>query len=105
MPVLDNYLQKELTVMEINKLQGNAISAYKKISAGTSAASRAQTKKLANTDKVEFDFSSSLAAAKANVASSVEAEANTSRIEELQRLYAGDNCPVTAQEVAEKIVD
>lgn len=91
--------------MEINKLQGNAISAYKKISAGTSAASKAQTKKLANTDKVEFDFSESLNAAKANVASSVDAEVNTARIEELQKLYQGDNCPVTAQEVAGKILD
>ena len=90
--------------MEINKLQGNAISAYKKITAGTSAASKAGTKKLANTDKVEFDFDASLAAAKANVASRAEAEANTSRIEELRSLYAGDNCPISADEVAGKII-
>lgn len=90
--------------MEINKLQNSAISAYKKISSSSSAAGKSGVK-APNTDKIEFDFGASIAAAKADVASSIEAEANTARIEELQKLYAGDNCPVAAEEVAGKIAE
>lgn len=86
--------------MEINKLHGNAISAYKKVTLGTSAAAKENTVKTANTDKIEFDFAGSIGAAKINIASGIEAEANTAKIEELQKLYSGDSCPVSDEEIA-----
>ena len=90
--------------MEINNLQNSIISAYKKVSKVTSSGGKTGSVKRQNTDKVEFDFSRSIGAAKANMASLLDAETNTSRIEELQKAYAGDNCPVSGKDIAEAIV-
>lgn len=89
--------------MEINNLQSSIINAYKKVSKVTHSGGKASSVKRQNTDKVEFDFSRSISAAKANIASRLDAETNTSRIEELQKAYAGDNCPVSGENIAEAI--
>lgn len=97
------YIRKGCTVMEINNLQSSIINAYKKVSEVTHSGGKASSVKRQNTDKVEFDFSRSIGAAKANIASRLDAETNTSRIEELQKAYAGDNCPVSGENIAEAI--
>ena len=91
--------------MEINKLHGNAINTYKKVNLGSSrAASKDVSEKAPNTDKIEFDFSASIGAAKINIASSVEADMNTAKIEQLQQAYSGDSCPVSSEETAAAII-
>ncbi len=91
--------------MEINNLQLNSISAYKKLNKPVSSKkSDSSSKEKANTDKVEFDFGRSLAAAQAGAAARVNASASNDRLEELARKYAGDNCPVSAEAVAAAIV-
>lgn len=90
--------------MEIKNLRTNAgaIRSYEKVA---NALPKKETgKPRANTDKVDFDFGSALAAAKANTASSIEAEANTARIEQLQAQYSGDSCPVSAEIIAQAIL-
>lgn len=91
--------------MEINNLQSSMISAYKKVSKTTSLSGKTESVQRVNTDKVEFDFSRSIAAARANAASSIDAEANTSRLEQLQKLYADENCPVSSEETAGAVID
>lgn len=90
--------------MEIKNLRANnAIRTYEKLS--TPAASKKNDAKgVSNTDKVDFDFASSLAAAKANAASSIDAEANTGRIEALQAAYSGETCPVSSEAIAKAIL-
>lgn len=87
--------------MEIKSLRPNtsAIRSYEKF-AGASAGKKTVEKAPVNTDKVDFDFAGALAAAKANTASGIEAEANTARIEQLQAAYSGDNCPVSSEIIA-----
>lgn len=91
--------------MEIKNLRTNtnAIRSYEKV-ANTLPGKKETGKTRSNTDKVDFDFSSALAAAKANTASSIEAEANTSRIEQLQAQYSGDSCPVSSEIIAKAIL-
>lgn len=91
--------------MEIKNLRTNAgaIRSYEKV-ANALPGKKEMGKPRANTDKVDFDFSSALAAAKANTASSIEAEANTARIEQLQAQYSGDSCPVSAEIIAQAIL-
>ena len=87
--------------MEINNLQLNSISAYKKISKPSSVKrSSSAGKSAVNTDKVEFNFGRSLAAA----ALRANSPASEERIAALAEKYAGDNCPVSAQAVAEAII-
>lgn len=91
--------------MEIKNLRANAIRSYEKLAASAPVkkdAERASVK--SNTDKVDFDFSSALAAAKANVASSADAEANIERISQLQAQYEGDSCPVSSDCIANAIL-
>lgn len=92
--------------MEINNLQMNSIGAYKKYSKQTAVKKNdAASKSTANnTDKIEFDFTRSLEAAKSGVASRVNEAASEDRIAMLSRLYAGDNCPVSARDVAAAII-
>lgn len=90
--------------MEIKNLQNNAVRAYANISRKTSSETKENKEIRQNTDKIEFDFTGSIGAAKVNIASSVEAEANTARIEELQKQYAGDNCPVNADAIATALI-
>lgn len=89
--------------MEIKNLRANAIRSYE-FAALSVPVKREQGKTHSNTDKFDFDFRSALAAAKANAASSIDAEANTNRIEQLQAEYADDNCPVSSQEIARAIL-
>ncbi|MBO6301177.1 MAG: hypothetical protein J6N15_01925 [Ruminiclostridium sp.] len=91
--------------MEINNLQFNSISQYKKLSKPVSSKkSEASAKGRTNTDKVEFDFGRSLTAAKAGAAARANAPASEERLAELAAKYAGDNCPVSAEAVAAAIV-
>ncbi len=87
--------------MEIKNLRPNAgaIRSYEKF-AGVSAGKKTAEKPPVNTDKVDFDFAGALAAAKANTASAIETEANTTRIEQLRAAYSGDNCPVSPEIIA-----
>ena len=90
--------------MEIKNLRANnAIRTYEKLSSPVNS-KKSGAKTAANTDKVDFDFASSLAAAKANAASSVDAEANTEKIKALQAKYAGENCPVSSEDIAKAII-
>lgn len=92
--------------MEINNLHLNSISAYKKLNkpAAAKKKSDASVKGGANTDKVEFDSSRSLAAAQANAASRANAPASEERLAALAEKYAGDNCPVSAEAVASAMI-
>lgn len=90
--------------MEIKNLRANnAIRTYEKLTSQT-AAKKSSAKASSNTDKVDFDFASSLAAAKANAASSIDAEANAEKIKALQAQYAGGACPVSSEAIAKAIV-
>lgn len=91
--------------MEIKNLRANAIRSYEKLS--QAAPVKKEIEKpigKSNTDKVEFDFSAALAAAKANVASSADSDANIQRIKELQAQYEGENCPVSSDAIANAIL-
>lgn len=91
--------------MEINNLQFGPISAYKKLSKPVSAKKTdSSAKGKANTDKVEFNFGRSLAAAQANAAARANAPASEERLAALAEKYAGDNCPVSAEAVAAAII-
>lgn len=91
--------------MEIKNLRANAIRSYEKLSSAVPVKKETgKSTAKANTDKVDFDFSSALAAAKANVASAADADANTERIRELQAQYAGENCPVPSDNIANAIL-
>ncbi|MDE6578903.1 MAG: hypothetical protein K2K41_00005 [Ruminiclostridium sp.] len=91
--------------MEIKNLRANAIRSYEKLANAVPAKKdTGKSAVKANTDKVDFDFSSALAAAKANVASAADAEANTARINELQAQYAGDSCPIPSESIATAIL-
>ncbi len=91
--------------MEIKNLRANAIRSYEKLASNVPVKKDTEKSAVkANTDKVDFDFSSALAAAKANVASAADAEANTARISELQAQYAGENCPVPSDSIANAIL-
>ena len=87
--------------MEIKNLRPNtnAIRSYEKF-AGVSAGKKAVEKTPVNIDKVDFDFAGALAAAKANTASGIEAEADAARIEQLRVAYSGDSCPVSSDIIA-----
>lgn len=91
--------------MEIKNLRPNAgaIRSYEKF-ASVSAGKKEKSKASANTDKVDFDFAGALAAAKANTASSIDAEANAERIQQLQAQYSGDNCPVSSEIIAMSVL-
>lgn len=89
--------------MEIKNLRVNAIRSYEKV-ASSMPVKKDAGKAPSNTDKVDFDFGSALAAAKANAASSIDAEANTERIEELQNQYSGESCPVSSEDIAKAIL-
>ena len=91
--------------MEINNLHLNSIGAYKRYSKPVSAkktGSSAGT--AANTDKVEFNFGRSLAAAQTAAASRANAPASEERLAALAEKYAGDNCPVSSEAVAAEII-
>lgn len=91
--------------MEIKNLRANVIRSYEKLANAVPAKKDTEKSVVkANTDKVDFDFSSALAAAKANVASAADAEANAARISELQAQYAGENCPVPSESIATAIL-
>lgn len=90
--------------MEIKNLRANnAIRTYEKLNTQTNPKKQG-AKSAVNTDKVDFDFNSSLAAAKANAASSIDAEANAAKIEALQAAYSGDSCPVSSDAIAKAIL-
>lgn len=90
--------------MEINNLQNSMISKYKKIAKTEAHKGKTETTAKANTDVVEFDFARSVGAAKANLASNIDATTNEARIQQLTEAYAGDNCPVSPEDVAGAIV-
>lgn len=86
--------------MEIKNLQSRMINTYKK-TAGVSAPKKSESaSKSVNADRVEFDFSRYLDAAKADAAAKVDAPASEDRLAALKEAYAGDNCPVSAENVA-----
>lgn len=90
--------------MEINNLQSNMISAYKKATPTGGTVKKETAAAAAKTDKVEFDFGRYLGAAKTDAASRVGADARAARIEQLTKDYADDNCPVSAENVAAAII-
>ena len=91
--------------MEINNLQFNSISTYKRLSkTAPSKKTGSSEKGKANTDKVEFNFGRSLAAAQAGAASRANAPASEERLAALAQKYAGDNCPVSAEAVAAAMI-
>jgi len=87
--------------MEINKINSNAINAYKAIK--RAKASESEKKSGGRFDSVEFDFSRTINSAKANIASRLDAEANAAKIKQLQAEYANDDCPVSAEKIAQAI--
>jgi len=92
--------------MEISNLKISSIGTYKKLTKQT-AVKKKETSgagTVNNTDKIEFDFARSLQAAKAGAAARVNEPAGEDRIAALRNLYAGDNCPVSAEEVARAII-
>ncbi|MCH5200050.1 MAG: hypothetical protein J1F60_03735 [Oscillospiraceae bacterium] len=90
--------------MEIKNLRANnAIRTYEKLSSSLNP-KKSGEKSASNTDKVDFDFMSSIAAAKANAASSIDAEANAAKIAALQAQYQGESCPVSSEDIAKAIV-
>ena len=90
--------------MEIKNLRtNNAIRTYEKLSSQVNP-KKSGEKAASNTDKVDFDFASSLAAAKSNAASSIDAEANAEKIAALQAQYQGENCPVSSEAIAKAIL-
>lgn len=99
-----NYTER-VDLMEIKNLIPNAsaIRSYEKF-ANVSAGKKEKGKAPANTDKVDFDFAGALAAAKANTASSIEADAGAEKIRQLQAAYSGDNCPVSSEIIAKAIL-
>ena len=98
------YNTERVDIMEIKNLRtNNAIRSYEKLTPPVSP-KKSGGKAASNTDKVDFDFASSLAAAKANAASSIDAEANTGRIEALQAQYQGETCPVSSEAIAKAIL-
>lgn len=90
--------------MEIKNLQSNFINTYKKVTSKNNISSdkvkSAETKKSNNFDKVEFDFNCALNAAKASISGSLDSEANSARLAELQQSYAGNFTPVSESDVA-----
>ncbi len=91
--------------MEIKNLRANAIRSYEKLVAAVPV--KRDTEKApakTNTDKVDFDFAGALAAAKSNVASRADADANIQCIAELQAQYEGENCPVSSESIANAIL-
>ena len=91
--------------MEINNLHMSTISAYKKLNKPVAAKkSSSSAKGSADTDKVEFNFGRSLAAAQTNAAARANAPASEERLAALAEKYAGDNCPVSAEAVAASMI-
>ena len=91
--------------MEINNLQLNTIGAYRKVAKQT-AVKKSDTSLKAGpkTDKIEFDFGRSLAAAKSGAASRINESAGEEKIAMLSRAYAGDSCPVSSMDIAAAII-
>ena len=87
--------------MEIKNLQSNMISMYKKTAGiSTPKKSSSVSRATVNTDRVEFDFGRYLETAKADAAARTDAAATADRLNALKEAYAGDNCPVSAEETA-----
>ena len=89
--------------MEIKNLRANAIRSYE-MAASTVPVKKETGNTRSNTDKVDFDFKSALAAAKADAAGRIDAEASAGRIGELQAAYAGENCPASSEDIAKAIL-
>ncbi|MDR0197149.1 MAG: hypothetical protein LBI36_02880 [Oscillospiraceae bacterium] len=90
--------------MEINKVNRNVLNAYKAISGAKSPEKKSDSFKSGNVDTIEFDFARSIGAAKANIASKLDAEVNAARIEQLQKEYANGGCPVSIEAAAAAVV-
>ena len=88
--------------MEIKNLQLNSISAYKKLSkpASVRKSSVSALSGNTNTDKIEFNFGRSLAAAQSAAAARANEPASEERLAALAAKYANGNCPVSADAVA-----
>ena len=87
--------------MEIKNLQSSMINAYKKTARVNAPKKSDSTSKSAvKTDRVEFDFGRYLEAAKVDAAARTDAAATADRLNALKEAYAGDNCPVSAEETA-----
>lgn len=90
--------------MEINKVNRSVLNAYKSVSANKpSDKNGGENKPSANVDTVDFDFDWAVIAAKASIASKIDADANAAKIKELQESYEGGFCPVSAVELAAAI--
>lgn len=99
------FAQKELNkFMEIRNLQSSMINAYKKTAAGVSPKKTQTAAKTEKTDRVEFDFGRYLETAKTEAASAADASASPARLAALAEKYSGDNCPVSAEDVAAAIL-
>lgn len=90
--------------MEIKNLQSNMINAYKNVVKTGAPAKKNASPAAAKTDKVEIDFGRYLGAAKADAAGRIDVNAGADRIEQLSQKYAGDNCPVSAEDVAAAVL-
>ena len=91
--------------MVINNVGMGPISAYKKLTKPSSAKRHSSVYgSRANTDKVDFNFGRSLAAAQSAAAARTGAPASEERLAALAEKYAGDNCPVSAEAVAQAMI-
>ena len=90
--------------MEIKNLRANnVIRSYEKLNNQLNP-KKSGAKASSNTDKVDFDFASSLAAAKANAASSIDADASAEKLQALRAAYSGEACPVSSEAIAKAII-
>ena len=97
-------IAERVDIMEIKNLRANnAIRTYEKLSSPVNS-KKSGAKAAVNTDKVDFDFASCLAAAKANAVSSIDADANADKIAALRAQYRGENCPVSSTDIAKAIL-
>ena len=84
-----------------NKINSNAISAYKSIK--KTKISDSETKSSGKFDSVEIDLSQSIDSAKANIANKLNAESSIDKLRQLQDEYANGNCPISVEEIAKFI--
>ena len=95
--------------MMINKINANAISSYKAINKTKVSDSAALEKKASvaagTFDMVEFDFEQSINSAKANIANSLNANADAAKISFLKSQYAAGTCPVSAEKIAKAMFE
>jgi hypothetical protein len=92
----------------INKINSNAINAYKSIkhtkAADSAISEKSSGAKAGSYDSVEIDFSRLMESAKAGLVSKLTVGVDAAQIRELREKYGGEDCPVSANEIANAIL-